>query len=148
MSCIAAGAVGIGLLAASAFTMTTSDEEKHHIRTVLSAELAKKYDAIVIERRNLYFQGLILGMILAYGVLLTMKQARQFYKTSAFMAVSLMTAVVYYVLIPKSDYMLNHLKTEEQNKAWLKVYTTMRQRYFLGFLFGIIAGIPLSYALC
>jgi succinate dehydrogenase/fumarate reductase cytochrome b subunit len=59
-----------------------------------------------------------------------------------------MTGVVFYFLMPKSDYMLNHLKTEEQNKAWLEVYKTMKQRYFLGFLFGALAAVPFAHSFC
>lgn len=38
--------------------------------------------------------------------------------------------------MPKSDYMLNYLKTPEENKKWLDVYKTMKFRYFYGFIIG------------
>jgi hypothetical protein len=50
--------------------------------------------------------------------------------------------------MPKSDYMLNHLKTPEENRKWLQVYNTMKNRYYLGFLLGILAAIPLANVLC
>ena len=50
--------------------------------------------------------------------------------------------------MPKSDYMLKHLKTPEQNKAWLDVYLLFKQRHIAGFLLGALAAIPVSLALC
>jgi len=50
--------------------------------------------------------------------------------------------------MPKSDYMLNHLKTQEQNKAWLEVYKEMQQKYIKGFLLGCLSAIPISLILC
>ncbi len=67
---------------------------------------------------------------------------------SLFLAVTLLTTVMFYSLMPKSDYMLNHLKTEEENKAWLEVYKTMKQRYFVGLVVGALAAVPLANALC
>ena len=45
---------------------------------------------------------------------------------------------MYYTLSPKSDYMLNHLTTSKQNKAWLEMYKHMKFKYHSGFLFGIL----------
>jgi Sec-independent protein secretion pathway component TatC len=59
-----------------------------------------------------------------------------------------MVSVVYYFLIPKSDYMLNYLKTEEEIKAWLEIYKYMKLKYFLGFLFGFLSAIPIAYSMC
>jgi len=93
-------------------------------------------------------QGILLGALIAYFVLLLVKVSNRFHKMSIFVTITLMTGVVYYFLMPKSDYMLNHLKTPEQNKAWLEVYKTMKQRYFLGFVLGALATVPLAYAMC
>ena len=50
--------------------------------------------------------------------------------------------------MPKSDYMLNHLTTQEENKAWLEVYKQMQQKYLIGFILGSLSAIPLSLILC
>ena len=44
--------------------------------------------------------------------------------------------------------LLKYLKSEEQNKAWLEVYKTMRGRYMLGMILGCIAAIPIGNSLC
>ena len=148
MNCIAAGVLGVAMLGASVSTMSVSEEQHNMLRKTFSDELDEIYGNIVIERRNHYVQGLLLGALIAYFVLLLVKVSNRFHKMSIFVTITLMTGVVYYFLMPKSDYMLNHLKTPEQNKAWLEVYKTMKQRYFLGFVLGALAAVPLAYAMC
>lgn len=148
MNCYVSAVFGLGMLAASFFTMSCSQEQRSKLRKTFSDDLNDIYDNIVIERRNIYFQGLLLGFFVAYFATTQIQFINTFHRVTFFLAVSLPIAVVYYFLMPKSDYMLNHLKTQEENKAWLDVYRTMQQRYFLGVLFGMLAAIPLGYALC
>lgn len=136
------------MLGASVSTMSVSEEQHNMLRKTFSDELDEIYGNIVIERRNQYIQGLLLGALIGYFVLMGVKITNRFHKMSLFITVMLMTGVIFYFLMPKSDYMLNHLKTEEQNKAWLEVYKTMKQRYFLGFVLGALAAVPLAYAMC
>ena len=148
MNCYLSGVLGLAMLGAAVSTMSVSEEQHNLLRNTFSDELDTIYGNIVIERRNHYIIGLVLGAALAYFLLQLVKINNRFHKMSLFVTIALMTGVVFYFLMPKSDYMLNHLKTEEQNKAWLEVYKTMKQRYFLGFLFGALAAIPLSHAMC
>lgn len=148
MNCYVSGMIGIGMLAATFSCMTVSEEQHNRLRQKFSPELDATYTKIVKERRNLYFQGLILGLILAYFCLRFIKPVNMFHRMMFFFAVSLLTAVVYYSVMPKSDYMLNHLKTAEENKAWLEMYKTMQQRYFIGIVLGLLSGIPISHTLC
>ena len=148
MNCLASGMFGIAMLGASVSTMMVTEEQHNVLRNTFSDELDEVYGKIVIERRNLYVQGILLGCLIAYFTLQLTRITNRFHKMSFFFAITLTVTVVYYFLMPKSDYMLNHLKTEEQNKAWLEVYKTMKQRYFLGFALGALAAIPISYALC
>ena len=71
-----------------------------------------------------------------------------FHKVVVFIAITLIVCIVYYSVMPKSDYMLNHLKTKEQVDAWLDVYLTMKQRYMFGFILGILSSIPLGLSMC
>lgn len=139
---------GLALLGGSVSTMTVSEEQHTKLRKLFSDELDKIHENIVIERRNHYIQGILLGCLVAFLILQMTRVTNRFHKMSFFTAITLGTAVMYYSLMPKSDYMLNHLKTEEENKAWLEVYKTMKQRYFVGLVLGALAAIPISYALC
>lgn len=147
-SCLIAGVFGIGMLCAAFSCMSISEEQRYIFSKKLSPELDDIHSRIVIERRNLYFQGILLGLLFSYVLLKIYKTFNTFHRVSFVLAVTTLTSVVYYFLMPKSDYMLNHLKTPAENKAWLEMYTYMKQRYFLGFLFGSLAAIPLAYSMC
>lgn len=148
--CILATVVGCVLLGGSLLTCTVSQAQHDQLRTRLSPELAQTYAAIVRERRNHYFQGLMLGVGLA--VLAQrfewLNAQTGFHRTTQFVAITLLTTVLYYSIRPKSDYMLNHLKTPEQTRAWLEVYRTMRSRYGWGMALGLLAAVPLARAYC
>jgi uncharacterized protein YacL len=148
MNCVVSGILGLGLLGGSLLTMTVSEEEHMRLKATLSDQLDQIYTNIAIERRNLYLQGLVLGLFFATALAWKVKLTNKFHKVTFMVAITLMVAVTYYSLMPKSDYMLNHLKTSEQNKAWLDVYKTMKQKYMLGVIGGAVAAIPLSYAMC
>ncbi len=148
MNCYVSAVVGGGLLAGSAFTLTVSDDLRNQLKEKLSPELDVVYDNINAERRNQYIQGLILGFLLSVLFLNYRKIGNRFYKIMTSVSITFLFAVLYYTLMPKSDYMLNHLKTEEQNKAWLEIYKTMKFRYFMGLLLGAVAIVPLANSMC
>ena len=148
MNCYVSGIIGIAMLAGTFSCMTVSEDQHNRLRKIFSDELDEIYGKIVAERRNIYFQGLILGLLVAYFCALKIRFENTFHRITFFLAISLSITVLYYLLMPKSDYMLNHLKTVEENKAWLEVYKVMQQRYFLGVLFGLLSAIPIAYAMC
>lgn len=148
MNCYASGIIGIGMLTSTFFTMSVSEEQNNYLRKNINSNLVDIYNNIIIERRNIYFQGLLLGLILSFFLLKTVKTSNLFHKITFALAIVIPVSVVYYFLMPKSDYMLNHLKSIDENKAWLQVYKTMRYRYFLGFLIGSLSAIPISYSFC
>ena len=41
--------------------------------------------------------------------------------------------------MPKSNYMLDHIKTPEQAKAWLKIYRHMKKNCHIGMILGVLA---------
>ena len=54
-------------------------------------------------------------------------------------SVSFLTNYFYYILSPKSDWMLDHLTNQEQVKLWLQLYRSMQVYYHTGLVLGIIA---------
>lgn len=147
ISCRLSGIIGIGMLMATFFTMSVSTVQEQNLRKKLSADANNTYDGIILERRNLYFQGLLLGLFISYWIVSGI-HSNNFHKITLFLAISIPISVLFYSLMPKSDYMLRHLSTKEEIEAWLDVYLVMKTRYILGFIFGSLAAIPLSYSLC
>jgi len=149
MNCFTSGLIGTAFIGASISTMLVNKEQSDQLREKLSPELVAKYDAIVKERTTHYIQGLLIGMLIAYFFLtVVLKTPNRFHRISTFFGITLFTTALYYLLRPKSDYMLNHLKTSEENKAWLSVYKNMKYRYLIGFVLGALAAIPLGNAFC
>ena len=65
-----------------------------------------------------------------------------------FIAVTLVVAIMYYSIMPKSDYMIRHLKNEEQVNAWMDVYLNMKHRHLAGLVIGALSSLPVAFALC
>ncbi len=150
MDCFESALLGIGLLGASVYTSFVPKEEVHMLKNMLSGDALNAYNKINKERYTQYFQGLALGFLLVilinnfYGEMIT----NSFHKTTLFLLIVMSVSLLYYMMMAKSDYMLNHITTEKENKAWLHVYKTMKNRYLVGFLLGALASIPLSNAYC
>jgi hypothetical protein len=148
MNCYISAIVGIALLGATFSTMTVSPSQHEQLRARFSADVAARYDRIVRERRNLYLQGLILGLVVSLGASRWMLFVTPFHRVTFALAVTLFVTVAYYTLMPKSDFMLLHLQNASENAAWLDMYKTMKRRYVLGIVLGALAAIPLAYAWC
>jgi hypothetical protein len=148
MNCNVSTLLGLGMLGATFSTMTVSQNQYNKFISILTPELAKKYINITHMRRNLYVQGIIIGLILTYFILNKFPITNSFHRTMLSIGITGLTSVLYYCLMPKKDYMLNHLKTQEEIKAWLKIYKKMKRRYLLGFIFGLLSAIPISNSFC
>lgn len=148
MNCYTSSVIGLGMLCATFLTMSTSKEVNTGLVNTLSPELVDKYADISNERRTLYFQGLIIGIIVVYFLQKKIQFKNTYHHAVFILAVVIPISAFYYYWMPKSDYMVNHLKTVEQNKAWVDMYKSMKMKYTLGFIMGSIAAIPISYSFC
>ena len=150
MNCYESALLGVGLLGASLYTSAVPKDEINKLRNVLDEKAVDAYDKISKERYSQYIQGLGLGLILVlvinyfYGESIT----NSYHKATLFLLIMLATSLFYYLISPKSDYMLNHINTPKENSAWLEVYKTMKQRYIFGFILGALASIPISRSFC
>lgn len=141
MVCIQNCAIGTALVVATIFTSLVSKQDsvfQNYIRT-LEPDQIVTLNHISDERMTLYIQGTILGVILV--ALLSVvggKQLSPFTNGCAFVVIVLLTQYFYYILMPKSDWMLKHLRSQEQNVEWLNVYRHMSLRWHLGLVVGLL----------
>ena len=120
----------------------------------LSPENQERYRKIANERRGIYFTGLFLGFILS--MLLIMCCRSYFLTTNGSRggllcmvgAVTLSVNYFYYILAPKTDWMVLHLKSAEEREAWLKIYRNMQYNYHMGLVLGILAVVAMGNSLC
>ena len=131
------------------FTLSTDKQDIHNNYVKkLSDEQLVKYKKIVNERKNISIKGYLLGLSLSICfILLNYNLLKLDYKliTCLVGSVTFLTHYFYYMLSPKSDWMILHLK-EEQMKDWLYVYRKMQYNYHLSFVIGIISVMILSYS--
>jgi hypothetical protein len=114
----------------------------------LNDEQLIKYKKIVDERKKISITGYVLGLCLSITLILLNYFVFKLdikLTTCIVGAITFLTHYFYYMLSPKSDWMILHLK-EEQMKDWLYVYKNMQYNYHLSFVVGIIATMILAYS--
>ena len=141
MVCItncAIGAAQIGGTIATAI-VTENDPVFKDYRSKLEPSQIDALDRIAQNRLALYIQGTIVGIVLF--ALLAIFGGSQMSPTMggcSFVAIVLLSQYFYYILMPKQDWMIKHLKTQKQNQAWLNVYRHMSYRWHMGLLIGLV----------
>ena len=133
------------------YNMTNKSEIVKHYKNSLPTDLQKRYDNISEERRRISIHGYILGFILSLFIIFyNLKIKGLQMKTTALvcvvMATCFLTNYFYYMLSPKSDWMLNHISNQQQTKAWLIMYREMSFNYHAGLVLGIVAAGILAFA--
>jgi len=122
-----------------------------HYKKQLPCDLQILYDKITIERTSINYYGYILGVVLSLIIIyynLKMKDARisNMGLVCITMATCFITNYFYYILSPKTTYMLNHINNAEQAKAWLIMYRSMQVYYHTGLVLGILAVALITFA--
>ena len=133
------------------YNMTNKSEIVKHYKSSLPTDLQQRYDNISEERRRISIHGYILGFILSLFIIFYNLQIKgQYLKTSALVCIVMATCFVtnyfYYMLTPKSDWMLNHVSNQQQTRAWLLMYREMSYNYHAGIVLGIVAVGVLAFA--
>lgn len=133
------------------YNMTNKSEIVKHYKNSLPTDLQKRYDNIAEERRRISIYGYILGLILSLFIIFyNLKVKGQQLKTPTLVCIVMATCFVtnyfYYMLTPKSDWMLNHVSNQQQTRAWLLMYREMSYNYHLGIVLGIAAVGVLAFA--
>lgn len=145
MNCELSSLLSIGLLSAS-FACSTSTAPQQ-LERVLTDSQYDIYEEILIERSTIYLQGILIGILVASVVSSRIAFDNSFHDIAFFTGVSWAVAVLYYLAIPKTKYMLPYL-SEDQISVWHNVHVTMRQRYIVGGILGMLAAIPIATMAC
>lgn len=140
--------LGFGLLGGVIVTNTVSASEHKKLSRLLSPILANKYSKIVTERRNAYIQGLVLGLCVALVAQKYVAIKNKFHKIVLTLGITLLVAVSWYTIVPKSEYMLDSIQTPEQTRAWFRMYKQMKRKYTIGVVLGIVAALLIANSAC
>lgn len=140
MVCITNCAIGAALVGGTIATALVSKQDPvfQNYRNTLEPTQLVALDRIANHRLGLYVQGTLLGVVMV-ALLAFFSRGKMSPLTSGctFVAVVLLTQYFYYILMPKPEWMIQHLKTKEQNTQWLSVYRHMSLRWHLGLLVGL-----------
>ena len=119
-------------------------------RQKLSTQQKAVYDKIAAERLKISMQGYGLGFLLSLFIIYYNYQKTHKLRSSItvciVLATSFLTNYFYYILSPKTDWMLNHIQSQEQTHAWLQMYRTMQFYYHAGLVLGILGVGILAFA--
>lgn len=152
MFCVSTCLLGFAFLGAMVFCMIKTKDSTVFKRfdSLLTEEQKKIHNEIKQERARIYLQGMALGLVLSFVVLMKSKTAVKgmLSRVCLFLFVGLGTAYMYYSLMPKSKWMLDHLTTPEQSSAWLDIYQEMKRRHYLGLLLGIVGYVLVGKSMC
>jgi hypothetical protein len=115
-----------------------------HYKQQLPTNLRVLYDKITNERLRISYTGFALGfcfslLIIFYNVRLKREKLNKYSIVCIVVATCFLTQYFYYMLSPKSDWMLNNINNKEQTKLWLQMYREMSVNYHVGLVLGIIA---------
>lgn len=149
ISCMISAIFVIGMI--YFYNLTDKSKIVKHYKSFLSSDLQKRYVKISKERANISYQGYILGVILSLGIIFyNLKIKKERLNTTSLVCIVIATSFVtnyfYYMLYPKSDWMLNHMGNQEEVRAWLQMYREMQFNYHSGLALGIIAVGILAFA--
>lgn len=117
------------------YTLINSSDLKK-LDSLLSEEQRIIYSKIKKERLHHFYIGLGIGSLLGLFIILYNSGFKSKFCLSGIILI-LTTVIVYYVL-PKSDYMIQHLTTEEQKLSWLKVSRNFHKKKMVGFILAIV----------
>jgi hypothetical protein len=156
MVCGITCSIGVMFLIANLYVTFTADKinQKKDFYNTLSEDKIEKYEGIIKERREIYLKGYGLGLIVAFILLFLYEnmsgggndKKKGINKVCFIGGITLLVNYFYYMLSPKTDYMILHLDEEKQRKEWLNINKTMQFKYHIGLLLGILAAMILTYA--
>ena len=127
-------------------------KDKTNFLNVLTSKQKDTYEKIINERKTIYYMGYVLGILLAIFTIYIMKKVLKIRFNNMSLvclvgSIVFVTNYLFYILYPKSDYMLLHLSDKRQITEWLNIYRKMQYKFHLGFVFCIIAVIVFCISL-
>jgi len=126
------------------YNMTNKSKIVKDYKEKMPSELKNRYDKISQERMMISYKGYVLGFVLSLFIIFYNSnfKGQKLNNTSlvcTVIATSFLTNYFYYMLSPKSDWMLNHMTNQEEVKGWLIMYREMQYNYHAGLALGIVA---------
>ena len=114
------------------------------------------YKNIINERTMIYIKSIFTALFISLAYyfafpknnFLKPRNMTKFSLASISLVIFYFVSYLFYILYPKTDYMILHLDTETERLEWLKVYKSMQFEYHMSFVVGFIGISILYYGIC
>ena len=156
-NCVLAGALLGGFGLTSFLAARANRQGPSLFKASLRPEQLAKYEEIVAARHRLTHQGFLLGAIFALGYLIYTRRADAsevlgvkggwMPHLCTAIAIALTTTYFYYILSPKSDYMIRHLDHLEGGSPQVDAFLQVNRAYQLRWTGGLLLGGAAAYFL-
>jgi len=123
------------LLTSIGMIFFTSPKLIKNLEKTLDDQQKKSYKAIVRERRSIYMMGFAVALLFTLLYTYIGPKEGLFYGS---ITVFILVHYLFYMIHPKSRFIIEILDKKEQREAWLKVYRKMSLAYHHAFLLSII----------
>lgn len=147
--------IAIVFLIADVYMALTADKCDHKDAFIKSLDNDQKnrYENIIKERRNIYFKGYAAGLVLSIVFLIITDKLRKSNLVSTGIicsvgGITLLTCYLFYIIYPKSDYIILRLSRADQREKWLNIYRHMQLKYHMGLMYGVIAAMFMAKSTC
>lgn len=136
--CLLASVLTVGAFACA---LPMNMQAFEDLRILLDEKQIAILDDIAAERARLSFEGLLLGIVAAMPLVLL------FQAWCSAALILFLAQGTYYHVSPKKNWMLNHLKTNEQVDAWLVIYKKMQYSGMVTSIWAAMVYLLISLAL-
>lgn len=142
ITCFLAAVIVVSMVAMS--VMASNDPTIQSYQSQMSPELAAIYQRIVAERRQIFFTGYLIGFVVSvlfiiFSVNVLKTRISNAGVVCSVITISFIVNHFFYSMYPKSDYMVNHLKTDKDRENWVHIYKLMQMYFHGSFALGIMA---------
>lgn len=131
--------------------MVSNDSFVQSYRNQLPDNIKAEYDNIVAERQSIFFTGYLIGFVVSvFVIIFSVNVLKNRMPIGAMVCLAVVVSTVvnyfYYILSPKSNYMIDLLKTDKQREDWWQIYRSMQYYYHFSFVLGAVAVGVFAYA--
>lgn len=137
-----------GFIGSSIYMMLSKSSKHKKLYQTLNNKQKEVYKKIKKERLLIWLKATLLGVL--FSIVFAKFGKYYFDMNNSFNRACIGTLIYYsvqymvYSIHPKSDYMLNHINNNEQAKAWLDIYNSMKNKWHMGMLLGLVGYFLLS----
>lgn len=142
MKCMTECYLSAACIGSSIYMMLSRSSKHQELYQTLNDKQKETYNKIKKERLLIWMKATILGVL--FSIVFAKFGKYYFDIDNSFNRSCIGTLIFYgvqymvYSIHPKSDYMLNHIDNNEQAKAWLGIYNSMKNKWHMGMLLGLI----------